>query len=287
MAVTVRVDAADVLPLVADGLVQLGGRAVVEDGGGLTTYLPPPDDPEATLQEIRFLLRPLAAPAEIEVTWEWQPHAAWDELWRQGLGPRAVGERFVVVPSWIARDETPPGRLAIRLDPGVAFGTAEHGSTRGSLVLLETCVSRGDDVLDVGAGSGILSVAAALLGARRVRALEMDGWACEAARENARRNGVAGTVEVMEIRATPAGLREMGPVAGVAANIESEVVKGLLPGLAGAVASGGWLVASGIPEAEAPGVRDAASAAGFDPRGGVVDDGWWSGRFTRRGAGAD
>lgn len=286
MAVTVRVDDAGVLPLVADGLVQVGGRAVVEDGGGLTTYLPPPDDPEATIQEIRFLLRPLAAPAEIEVTWEWRPHAAWEELWRRGLGPRAVGERFVVVPSWVADEETPPGRLTIRLDPGIAFGTAEHGSTRGSLVLLESCVAPGDDVLDVGAGSGILSVAAALLGARRVRALEMDGWACEAARENVRRNGVAGTVEVREVRATSGGLREMGPVDGIAANIEAGVVTALLPGLAAALAPGGWLVASGIPEAEAPDVRDVASAAGFDSVGGVVDDGWWSGRFTRREAGA-
>jgi ribosomal protein L11 methyltransferase len=99
-----------------------------------------------------------------------------------------IGKRLWVGPGW---REAPPGRIAVRIDPGLAFGTGSHASTRLVLEFLEAAIRGGESVLDYGCGSGILGIAAAKLGAARIDAVDVDAQALETAAENARLNGVA------------------------------------------------------------------------------------------------
>ena len=266
---------------VAEALLELGGRAVqFDDGGWWTTHLAEDavdtDDPRRWRDRLERLLDPGA----VEVEVEWQEHGDWAELWKQGLAPRRVTARLVVSPSWCTV-EARPGDLVITLDPGMAFGTAEHGTTRGCLRLLDEAVSAGDVVLDVGAGSAILSIAAALFGAARVTALESDELAVPAARENVEANRVGDRVRVVEATADIDLLRSLGPCEGVVANIQRGILEELLPGFAAAVRPGGWLILSGIPEPEWDGMVTAAWGQGFSLDRVDPDGEWRSGRFTR------
>jgi ribosomal protein L11 methyltransferase len=164
----------------------------------------------------------------------------------------------------------------LTLDPGVAFGTAEHGTTRGCLRLLDRVVDGGQRLLDLGAGSGILAIAAALLGAAEVVAVEGDLMACEALEENLGRNRVVDRVRVVPRWADPASLRGLGPVDGVVANIEWGRLQPLVPALHAAVAPGGWVVLSGILAAELPEARSHAEGLGLRLREVDVDGEWRS-----------
>ncbi len=128
-------------PFLVETLVELGGRAVVEDAQGLTSHFPDPADPGSFLAEARARLETAAGEA-LQLEWRWQPHEAWEKLWRRGLEPRRVTERILVTPSWVEPEEGAP--VVIRVDPGVAFGTAEHATTRACLRLLDGVVREGD-----------------------------------------------------------------------------------------------------------------------------------------------
>lgn len=267
--------------LLAEGLLQEGGRAVEERAAGiLVTYLPEPEDPDRATGEIRERLRSRTGLDELEVEWAWQEHGDWAELWRRGLKPRWVTDRLVVTPSW-CRPRVRRGERILVLDPGMAFGTAEHATTRGCLRLLERELEAGERLLDVGAGSGILSVAAALLGAGSVLALEGDPYGVEAARDNARRNGVEDRVTVRSEWVTARSLSVVKPRDGVLANLENGILAPLLPGLATAVRPGGWLVLSGILEGEWEALLAAVRAEGLSPSATDAEDGWCAGSFRR------
>jgi ribosomal protein L11 methyltransferase len=229
----------------------------------------------------RELSEGLGVPLE-RVTWSWQRQEDWAELWKRGLDTRRITHRIVVHPSWL-EPSTEPGDIVIQVDPGMAFGTAEHGTTRGCLRLLDKLVAPGDSVLDVGAGSGILSVCAALLGAADVLAVDMDPLAVSAAVENAERNGVAAVVQVEERRVTESWLRALTPRDGVVANLETSLVLPLLSGLVAATHHPGWLVLSGILLPEREDVLEAVrgQAAHLELRHEEVDGEWWTGAFCR------
>lgn len=255
--------------LIAQAMVDVGGRAVWEEGGRLVTHLAAHSGPEAAIEALRDRLA--HSPVELE-SW-WQPHADWAETWKEGLAPRRIGRRLIVTPTWCDPDVN-NGDVVVRLDPGMAFGTAEHGTTRGCLRLLERTVEPGDRILDVGTGSGILAIAAALLGAGRVHAIDGDPFAVEAATDNAEANGVQSAVAVEEAWASVEELEASGPWDGVVANIETGILRPLLSGLAAAVREGGWLLLSGILDHELDGlVADAESHALTLDR--VDDDGEW------------
>lgn len=282
LEVSVRCPTAGALhPLLADALLELGGRATEERGGWFVTHLPDPGDLESFLRSAETTLAESSGLEGIEVRLDWQDHEEWAETWKRGLDQRRVGQRIVVRPSWIEPSGLSPEDLVIEVDPGMAFGTAEHGTTRGCLRLLECVVQEGDRVLDVGAGSGILSVAAAKLGAADVVAVEGDEYACEAMRANLAANGVIDAVQVDDRWADPELIRTYGVANGVVANIEAGLLLPLFPALAGAVAGGGWMIVSGILESEWSTVSDTLEGLGLQP-GEVDPDGEWrSGVFTR------
>ena len=114
--------------------------------------------------------------------------ADWENNWKAFYKPMEIGERLIVIPDWEEAD--PKGRVALRMNPGLTFGTGSHATTRLCLTALEREVKRGMRVLDLGCGSGILSIAALLLGAERAFACDIDEKAVDVAYENAALNGI-------------------------------------------------------------------------------------------------
>ncbi len=248
--------------LLVEGLLALGARAAQEIDGWYVTAVEEPPDPEAFVARAADTLREVSGSEDIQLETAWRNHEEWAETWRRGLAPRRITDRIVVRPSWTQPLAERPA-IEIVLDPGMAFGTAEHATTRGCLRLLDHTVKVGDRVLDVGSGSGILAIAAAKLGAASVVALEGDSLSCEALRENLAYNDVTGRVRCVEGTVGPDELIGMGPVSGVVANIESGPLTALMSGFAGALLVSGWLILSGILDIEWPSMRSRAEAAGF------------------------
>lgn len=207
------------------------------------------------------------------------PEVDWSTAWRAGLGVRRVG-RFAVVPTWIEHPAA-PDELVIRLDPEMAFGSGEHGSTRGALQLLQRWMRPSDRVLDLGSGSGILSIAAAKLGASRVAGIEMDGEAIPVSIDNARKNGVASLVRFVEGDAavvTPL----LQPAELIVSNILRLVNQSLLPEIHDALIAGGRAIFSGMESSESELFRGPLTAAGFVVVDEVIDENWWSVAALRR-----
>jgi ribosomal protein L11 methyltransferase len=166
----------------------------------------------------------------------------------------------------------------VDIDPQMAFGTGEHATTRGCLRLLDDALRPGDRVLDVGSGSAILAITAAMLGAAEAIAVEYDPDANLNARENLERNGVEERVRIVEAMADPALLRELGRFDLLLANILSGVIRPLLPSFRQALGGDphGRLIVSGILRTEAPGVMHDAEAAGFRVVRIDEEEEWWS-----------
>jgi ribosomal protein L11 methyltransferase len=259
-------------------LLDLGGSAVQEIEGALLTYLPPPGDLEEFLRRARHRLQEELPDQELRVTHRWQPQEDWESLWRQGLGLRRITPRLLVAPSWV-EVRPAPGELLITLDPGMAFGTAEHATTRGSLRALDSMVDPGSRIADVGSGSGILSIGAALLGARRILALEVDPMACETARENVVRNEVQDQVVVVQALVEGGAPIPSSPFDGIVANLQTHLLLPLLGSFHDSLSHEGWLIGSGILLEEANTVREAATRAGFRYLRGEEEEGWWTGIF--------
>jgi len=190
----------------------------------------------------------------------------------QAQFPRlAIGKRLWVVPTW---DEAPAGAVVVRLDPGLAFGTGSHPSTRLALRFLERRLRGGERVLDYGCGSGILAIAAAKLGARQVSATDIDATAVETAAANATANAVSVDLSLPDM--LPAGLYDI-----VVANILAQPLIVLAALLAERVAPGGRIALSGILESQADNVG-AAYARHFNMASTQVEEGWALLEGTRR-----
>lgn len=165
----------------------------------------------------------------------------WVRLTQSQFDPISVGERIWVVPSWHAAPQ--PDALVLELDPGLAFGTGSHPTTRLCMEWLEKHLSPGASVLDYGCGSGILAILAKKLGAGEVDGVDIDPQAIDAARHNAQRNAVDMAFSTVDAFAGARGQSRYGIVV---ANILAGPLTLLAPTLSGHVAHGGWLVLSGI-----------------------------------------
>jgi ribosomal protein L11 methyltransferase len=196
----------------------------------------------------------------------------WSTRWRDGLGSRRFG-RLTVAPSWAA-DQGGSEEPIVVLDPETAFGSGEHGSTRIALSLLERLVQPGDLVLDLGSGSGILTLAAVKLGAARAVGIDDDPEANLVAARNTSRNGVEDAVEFLDGDAGDLAPL-LGPADLVLSNILRSANTALLPAIAGALAAAGTAIFSGMEVAEAPLFLPALDSAGFTALHDLTDTGWW------------
>ncbi len=255
----------------AEALVDAGARGVEEIPEGLRTYFPEPPDPEPFVSLLRASLAALRGGEEPAVSWRWQLHEDWETLWRQGLGPRRVGTRIVVQPSWTEYTAR-AGDVVLTIDPGIAFGTAEHATTRLALELLESRVEPGQTVADVGTGTGILAIAAVRLGARRAVGFDTDPYAWAVTRENASRNGVGHRVDVVE-GPMPEGSPEFD---GLVANIEWVRLRPLVPTLARRVRVGGWMVLSGVLQEQRDEARHTLGDLALEAVMEVAEEEWWA-----------
>jgi ribosomal protein L11 methyltransferase len=193
----------------------------------------------------------------------------WEENWKRFFHPRAVGKRFMIRPTW---EEAPlSDRLEIVLDPGQAFGTGDHPTTRMCLELLERANVDGKVVADIGCGSGILSVGACLLGAAKVHAVDIEPLSVEVARENAKLNRVAFEASVGR---GVAAVAEEGPFDIVVSNIISAILIQIAHEVASSLKPGGTWIVSGIIVQNWTDVREAAERSGFVLMEEIEEDGW-------------
>jgi ribosomal protein L11 methyltransferase len=249
-------------------LVARTGQAVEErDDGTLVTFAPDEHTADQLIAEIGQ-----AAGFTLKTSRRRIEPVDWSIRWRDGLGARSFG-RLTVAPSW-APPPHDSGDPIVVLDPEMAFGSGEHGSTRVALSLLERLVQPGGLVLDLGSGSGILAVAAVKLGAARAIGIENDPEANVVAARNASRNGVEDAVEFLD---GDAG--DLAPLLGPADLILSNILRSantdLLPAIARALSAGGTAIFSGMEVAEAALFLPALESAGFAVLEERTDTGWW------------
>jgi len=273
-AIDVRVEGAE-RASVAALLVQATGQAIEErEDGTLIGWAEGKGDAEkvrSAMCEVRGVaaaIRPL-------------PDIDWTTEWKKGLAPRTIG-RVILTPSWIPQTAG-PGQVVVVVDPETAFGSGEHGSTRGALLLLDRAMQRpglrtsdfGPRVLDLGSGSGILAIAAAKLGAQRALGIEFDGEANPVAERNVERNGVGDRVVILEGDAGE--LAPLGaPADIVVSNILRTVNVMLLPAIVAAMAPGGVAIFAGMEEPEEVLFRPALESHGLRVTDEVRDANWWS-----------
>ena len=229
-------------------------------------------------------IRPVAEPEIRHLTEE-----DWAENWKKQYHPLHVGQRMVIVPAWQVY-EPAPGEVAIRLEPGMAFGTGLHPTTRLCLEALETHLISGARVLDVGTGSGVLAIAAAMLGAESVLALDIDSVAVSVARENVRRNDVSqkvtllagslpGLVAEAQGPLLPDGsqglaLLQEGQFDLVLVNILARVIVELAPALAAKLAPGGQLIVAGLIDRQEAEVVETLGGLGLDIVARAQEEDW-------------
>lgn len=203
-------------------------------------------------------LLPLPAPVYTPIA-----NTNWSESWKANFHPIHIGKRLMIVPAWL-NPPLAPDDLPIRLDPGMAFGTGTHPTTQLCLAAIEKHVRPGQPVLDLGTGSGILSIAAAKLGAGPIWAVDIDPEAVRVANENIAANGVAEGIRVTQgSLADVLAVNYSAPL--VVANILARVLNEMFQnGLAHTVAPGGLILLSGILDAQAYEVRASLTDAGME-----------------------
>ena len=183
----------------------------------------------------------------------------WAVSWREFFGVVDSGGRCIIVPTWIEH-EPQPGQFVIRLDPGQAFGTGHHETTRLCLLALDEAVRPGMHVLDVGTGSGVLAIAAIKLGAAEVTAIDIDPIATEVARANCDANGIGPEVSITAGTLT---LGHAGRYPLTVSNISTDANIALGPAFAQVVEPGGRLVLSGILAPDGRRVQEAMAVLEF------------------------
>jgi ribosomal protein L11 methyltransferase len=188
----------------------------------------------------------------------------WSDAWKKHYRPIPVGSSLMIIPDWL---ESPDGdRIAVRIDPGMAFGTGTHPSTQLCLAMLEDYLPVGGDVIDVGCGSGILSIASLKLGAGRAFGVDIEVDSVEAAVENAAANQVADRAKFVQgsVEMVRSGIFEIRRAPLVLSNILAHILKRLLDtGLTELVSPGGILILSGVLEEQVDEMTEKISTVGL------------------------
>lgn len=259
---------------VSAALFTAGAEGVLEDGAMLVSVFVDPVVVAAADRAVR------AADPDAAVQTESFDPGDYDAAWRASVQPRWIG-RLLVAPPWRAEDADPA--VTIVIEPGTGFGTGEHETTRGALVLLQDVIRPGDLVADLGCGSGVLAIAAAKLGAARVAAIELDGEAIPNALENVAYNDLVDRVTVIEGDAG-ALLPLLAPVRVIVANIISSVLVQLLPVAAAALAPDGVVVVGGVLVVEHEEFAAVIRADGWEIVRTYQEGEWWAAELRRAAA---
>jgi len=200
----------------------------------------------------------------------------WENNWKQYYKPLPIGERLIVVPEWEEAGDTE--RIALRLDPGLLFGTGTHATTRMCLESLERFAGKGKRALDLGCGSGILGIGAMVLGCDESVGVDIDTKAPDIAGDNARLNGIpmdSFKIHAGDITADASLHRMLGTGYDIVlANIVSDVIIMLSPFVRGFMAEGGVFISSGIIDGRENEVQAALESAGFTVESHLHEDNW-------------
>lgn len=248
LQISVRTSAANIDAL-SNFLIERGSPGVVLKKNRVDAFFVRNGNNSALRQDIRRFVERISGVSSRKrsprVEWKIIKAINWQSSWKRFIKPRRVGKSFWVTPPWLR----PPKfrrRTVITIEPGMAFGTGMHATTRGCMEFLESATEKlgGGEliVLDVGTGSGILAIAAAKLGARKTWAIDNDPMALRIARENLRANGVVERVHLSRTKLN--GIKTAFSV--VVANLTAETILDLAEALEKKVAPNGYLVLSGI-----------------------------------------
>jgi ribosomal protein L11 methyltransferase len=264
--VSLRIHANTHRDAIVAALFDHGVLAIQEIEGGFTTSV----QGAAVAESLRDAVLSAAPGANVEVAPV--PNVDWTEKWKASVRAHNLG-RLTVTPPWLAGGMDPTRTIVI--DPAMAFGTGEHQTTRGVLRLMQDVVRPGDRVADLGAGSAVLAIAAAKLGAASVAAIELDHDAIENAELNVQRNGADGIVRVIEGDAGTL-LSLDAPVRVIFANIIASVLRDLLPEFKAALSPGGQVILSGILVAERAEMLEFFAEQGWRVEKDDAEEAWWS-----------
>jgi ribosomal protein L11 methyltransferase len=196
----------------------------------------------------------------------------WATAWKKYYNPVKISEKFTIVPTWEIYEPVSSDELIIELDPGMAFGTGTHPTTVMCIQALERTVRPGDRVIDVGTGSGVLSIAAAMLGAEDVRAYDLDDVAVTTAKLNIKLNKVSQSVDISQNNLLDGVEEHSADV--IVANILAEVILRFTDDVARVVKPGGSFIASGIIQQKKELVKDALIEAGFEIAETILMEDW-------------
>ena len=230
-------------------------------------YLSPDENPAEVLELLRQRLLASELDATLKVTGIEEDD--WENGWKAFYHAMELGNRLAVCPSWESYDK--PGRVVLRLDPGMAFGTGTHETTALCLRALDELVAGGERMLDIGTGSGILAIAALLLGAAEADGVDIDPMCVRTAGENAERNGVA---DRFHVRVGNLSDQARGTYQIITANIVANAIIALAPSVPALLDAGGVFLASGIIDEREEEVASAIAAAGLAVREIRRDNGW-------------
>lgn len=192
----------------------------------------------------------------------------WENNWKQYFKPIYVGDRLVIKPEWETIDDS-DGKIIFNIDPGMTFGSGQHETTRLCVETLDTIIKKGDKVLDLGCGSGILSIISLMIGASEARAVDIDPNCKKIAYQNAALNGIGEDVytvldgNILTDEEFKNDTEKSGPYDVVVANIVADVIIPLADDVRRYLKEDGTFIASGIIEPRLPEVRDAIERNGF------------------------
>ncbi|HET8524670.1 MAG TPA: 50S ribosomal protein L11 methyltransferase [Thermomicrobiales bacterium] len=235
----------------------------------VSTFVAAADVAPGTIEEIRRALWHLGQMRRVgDLTVTTRREEDWANAWKEHYKPVLVGRRVVAVPPWVEY-EAKPDEIVVPLDPGMAFGTGTHPTTRLAMQALEDELHAGDRVFDLGTGSGILAIAAAKLGAARVDAVDIEPVAVRMARANAEMNDVADRVRINVGSAAPIGGYDL-----VLANIIARILIELIDDVISATRPGGTVILSGVIDMREERVREAYEERGMLFQGRLQLEDW-------------
>ncbi|GAA0341047.1 50S ribosomal protein L11 methyltransferase [Bacillus carboniphilus] len=256
-------------------IYQLNPDDYPSEGVIVKAYLPVNSFLGETVEEIKQSIQNLVTfdidIGENKVTISEVHEEEWATAWKKYYNPVKISERFTIVPTWEEYTPVHSDELIIELDPGMAFGTGTHPTTVMCIQALERTVKDGDQVVDVGTGSGVLSVAAALLGAENIKALDLDEVAVHSARLNTKLNKVQDRVTVAQGNLLD-GVEEDVDV--IVANILAEVIVRFTGDAYTKVKKGGYFITSGIIQQKKQLVKEALIKEGFEIEETLVMEDW-------------